>query len=377
MRTDALTGKLAFLNGRWATPSRTDSVLPIAAANNGVRTILVTDNYMMLVPSLGGIFGSFFSEVVFIRGAGSDPWQPLAADLEHRPGRLSRSTHLEQQFLANARAWTGAGGPPWVRLFEAASLSLRKALKGNQSFLLWVDCFSTHEPWASPYDTVMAYNEPISPPYGTVKLYAQEQILALKQQYVSRLEKVSSAMERFVETLEGEFAKGDIAIVLLSDHGFLFGEFGLVGKPKQEPILPPLHNVVFRTSIQPSQLAEPPLPFQPTQLSSLVAETLGFKFGASESSHSADPHVQILGRNCPEAATLILADYNGFSVLFRDDTPRAARRYSYRELDTTRTWLDQGLQVDVDRVGAPWLQAKDFLRRSSWGRRFVDSIGTV
>src|SRR5262245_9489262 len=57
MRTDLLTGHLAFLQRRWAHPLPDEPVLTCVLAAAGVRTELVTDNYVMMLPSLGAEFG--------------------------------------------------------------------------------------------------------------------------------------------------------------------------------------------------------------------------------------------------------------------------------------------------------------------------------
>src|SRR5206468_1072909 len=53
MRTDLLTGKLSFLRSRWATPAPEDDVLTHKLRAVGIRSVLVTDNYVTTTPQLG------------------------------------------------------------------------------------------------------------------------------------------------------------------------------------------------------------------------------------------------------------------------------------------------------------------------------------
>lgn len=329
---------------------------------------------MMLVPALGGNFGSLFSEVRFIRGAGSDPWKPLVTQPGHCTDRLCRSIVLEQQFVANAYSWAEEGGPPWTRLFRSAVHALEDATRDERQFILWVDCFSTHEPWVSSYEEAFDSGEPISPPYGNADRYTSDQLFAIRRQYVTRLQLVDSAMVEFVQSLELLVQQGDVGIVVLSDHGFLFGEFGLVGKPKHEPVLPPLHDLVLRVSAQFDFLRSHTI--QPIHLPDVVATALGFEFSTAApltgSGEVVVPH--LIGRNSPEAVTMVVSTGDGFAVLFRDDTAKAARWFSYTKLNDEQPWSCQGESILSSCREDALLPAKQRLQQSEWGRRFIASM---
>ena len=345
MRTDILTGRLAFLERRWARPTEHDLVFTSLASSSGVRTNLITDNYMMILPELGGTLDAFFDRYMLERGAGSDPWQRF--DQRNSPSsgtRPVRSEEFEAQFIANVQAWNGVGGAPWIRLFNVAESCLNRTLR-DERFVLWVDCFSTHEPWPRSSELMsgkLADDEPISPPYGAVYDYKTSQIAALRKQYATRIADVDEAMRSFVESLEHLVNRGDIALALLSDHGFLFGEYGVVGKPASSPVLPPLYDLVARFTPHIAQSLTPDLLWQPHDLTGVFSRILGVH--APWSVHPIPPdRPQFIGRNSPDSPALTVATRNGFALLFRDHLDQSPRWYANSSLNPKLHWKSQGV----------------------------------
>src|SRR5947208_813664 len=52
MRTDLLTGRLAFLDAEWALPDPNEKTLPRLLAEHDVWTSLISDNYVAVLPRL-------------------------------------------------------------------------------------------------------------------------------------------------------------------------------------------------------------------------------------------------------------------------------------------------------------------------------------
>lgn len=339
MRTDVFTGKLSFLDRRWARPSEGERVFTHVISSAGVRTELVTDNYMMVIPELGGTLNGLFNECFFERGAGADPWQ--RTDQHVQPSRRpTRSLQFEAQFLANARSWDNAGGPPWERLFNQADARLER-LAARERFLLWVDCFSTHEPWLGPNDTPEDCDI-ISPPYGGISEYTPSELATLRRQYAQRIAAVDKAMDVFTQRLESMVNKNDIALALLSDHGFLFGEFGVVGKPASAPILPPLHDLVARYSKHFTEFLNSDCLWQPHDLPGIFCRVLGMPSLWDLPKPKVNDRPQLIGRNSPDAPTLTVANNNGFALIFRNHLARDPRWYSWASLKPDLPWQSQG-----------------------------------
>ncbi|MGH8548409.1 MAG: sulfatase-like hydrolase/transferase [Methylococcales bacterium] len=342
MRTDLITGQIAFLDRRWARPLPTDSVFTVHASRSGIRTRLVTDNYVMIVPKLGGEFDEFFESTCFIRGCGSDPWQPT---LQVSPTlRPTRNAVLEAQFLENMRKWKDLGVAPHYRLFAQAERDLGELRQGGR-FLLWIDCLSTHEPWVSAEMVLsgsLPDDEPIVPPYGPQSIYLPHQLAALSRQYAERITPVGTAIGSFVNEIEDALSTGDIALAALSDHGFLFGEYRVVGKPSSVPALPPLHDLTAWVS--PHFLATKCLNslLQPSDFTFKFSEVLDISFPTISPAPMGAGRPQLIGRNTDDAPTLTIATNEGFVLVFRNDAGRAPRWYSWSDPDETQDWESQG-----------------------------------
>jgi len=346
MRTDLLTGKLAFLSRRWATPEEDEPVLTSHLASFGVHSCLVTDNYMMVEPQLGGVFAKYFDETIRIRGTGSDPWQEPIPGLQDAQKELPGFSPVRiAQYVANTRAWARCGGPPWQRLFASAKeVLVREMHRERGKFLLWVDSFATHEPWYVPPSTDMSREDMqlIAPIYGDAKSCSVSTLMDMRRTYALRVRDVDAAMCEFSDALAGGVQRGDVALVLLSDHGFYFGEFGLIGKPVWEPVLPPLHELVGVVSEQLTGRL-PAAPLQPHRIAAAIAHALGGpEASAPFEAAETQGYPQVVGRNSPNVGTILFAFPNGFLLGFRDSQWESPLWFDSAGLDDAVPWREQG-----------------------------------
>lgn len=378
MRTDLLTGQLSFLQRRWARPLNTDFVFTKSAANVGIKTRLITDNYVIILPQLGGMMDEFFDGCIFIRGSGSDPWQETVTwSSLHSSRRPSRSLSFEQQFLVNVQAWESAGGPPYRRLFDEAGRALRQEIT-NERFIFWVDCFSTHEPWISPQQLDpknLPDDEPISPPYGGTNGYAPHQLAALRMQYAKRIAAVDAAGLPFISVLQEAMKSGDVALAVLSDHGFLFGEYGLVGKLDSCPVLPPLYDLVAWLSPHFENRVDDNRLLQPSDFTNVFCELLGTSFPSAPTQNLPD-RPQVIGRNSPEVPTITIATREGFALVFRDDLNTFPRWYAQSKLDASRAWEMQG-EPTIPRGVIDSRQLRIILGQQPWVENFRSSVNQL
>lgn len=351
MRTDLLTGKLAFLDRRWAAPLDTDRLWTRELARSGVRTTLVTDNYILLLREIRGCLDDFFGRCVFVRGAGSDSWR--ASDEIQLPTGEAGPSILEARCVANVNAWQSAGGPPYDRLFQSAERTLLAELNSGDRFLLWIDSFSPHEPWIEPLDlrNCSPLGIPILPRSGLASRYDSVEIRELRHRYAKRIEALDGAMASFCELLMSTLRGGDVALLVISDHGFLFGEYGFIGKPKEWPPVPELYDIVAWASPHFSFVGRPPISIQPHRLCAELAGVLGST--TRDFRREADPvsEWQLIGRNGPKVRHLVLTDTREQGVIWRDDVYEPVRWYKRAALDRTSAWPD----VPYRGQSGPWL----------------------
>jgi len=365
MRTDILTGKLAFLDRRWAAPLDSDRVWTQELAQSGVRTSLVTDNYILLLREIGGCLDDFFDRCIFVGGAGSDSWR--SSDDTHLRNGVADPSTLETRCVANVNGWHSAGGPPYARLFQSAEHLLRADLNSGDRFLLWIDSFSPHEPWIEPPDLrdCSLLGIPILPRSGLASRYTSVEIRELRHRYAKRIEALDGAMASFCDLLTSTLRGGDVALLVISDHGFLFGEYGFIGKPKEWPPVPELYDIVAWASPHLSFLRSPPISIQPHRLCAKLASVLG----STTCNFRTEAHPafewQLIGRNGPEVRHLVLADTQEQAVMWRDDVYEPVRWYKRAALASTSAWPDApyrrqsgswlGLQKLRATYNGPWL----------------------
>lgn len=345
MRTDLLTGRLAFLSGNWALPQPGEETLVGRCRKQGFWTTLVTDNYVATVPRLGGMLLDEFDTVDFIRGAGSDPWTTPSADLliaaqEMARVRPTRSALFEAQFIANSRRWPG-GRPPFERVFEAAGEHLRELVR-HERFLLWVDTFACHEPWVSlsDLDTGGFFpEEPLFPGYVEEGLYSRPHLTTLRARFAHRVGETDRALGPLVSELESAVSSGDIGLIVLSDHGFLFGEFGFVGKPATTPLPPELHEILCWLSGHFARPALPSLGMQPHLLHWLMRDALGI-----DGEMVPGSEIHLFARNSPRSNYLTAATQDDLYVLEKGlaDSGVELRTIRRSEADPSRPLASQG-----------------------------------
>jgi hypothetical protein len=369
MRTDLLTGRLAFLSSEWDLPLPGEETLVSLCRDRGFWTALVTDNYVATIPRLGGMLLDAFDTVDFIRGAGSDPWFPpspeiIAATRELARERPTRNALFEAQFIANSRRWPG-GVAPFQRVFDSASEHLRELVR-HERFLLWVDTFACHEPWASAAEVatgVIFPEEPLFPSYVEEHLYSRQHLFSLRQRFAQRVGQTDQALGPFVTELERSVQSGDVALVVLSDHGFLFGEFGFVGKPASTPLPPELHEIVCWLSEHFAGRATAGGGLQPHSLHWWLRELLGIEGTA------AATDVHLFARNSPRSNFLTAAAGDCLFILEKTQLgPIAQLRTVYcGQMDRRRPLAQQGIpditspiqeaiRAILSKGTSPWLE---------------------
>jgi hypothetical protein len=378
MRTDLLTGRLAFLSGDWALPQLGEETLVGLCRKHGFWTTLVTDNYVATVPRLGGMLLNEFDTVDFIRGAGSDPWitpspDLLAAAQEMARVRPTRSARFEAQFIANCRRWPG-GRPPFERVFERAGEHLRDLVR-HERFLLWVDTFACHEPWVSLADLetrAPVPEEPLFPGYVEESLYSHRHLAALRARFARRVGETDRTLGPFVAELENAMRGGDVGLVVLSDHGFLFGEFGFVGKPANTPLPPELHEIVCWLSEHFASRAFPSLGIQPHLLHGILRDTLRI-----EGTPVAESDIHLFARNSPSSSYLAAAAQDELYIFEKEPAGTGAqlRTVHRREADRRRPLVAQG-EPAIPRAAQESIRALLSEGTSPWLSPFLEALGS-
>jgi arylsulfatase A-like enzyme len=186
---------------------------------------------------------------------GFDVWDFLRGQTtdRYRPIWTCPPESLERAFVANAASATGGeqyfaqyfanvadrkSEEDWFapRVFNRASEFLESA-KGVGPFFLTVDVYDPHAPWDPPEKYTNMYSdgadgpEPYAPVYGNSDYLTERQLDRMNALYAGELTMMDRWLGRFMDKMEELSLFEDTLVLLLSDHGMILGEHGLVGKP--------------------------------------------------------------------------------------------------------------------------------------------------
>jgi arylsulfatase A-like enzyme len=238
-RRDLWTGNFEFPFRGWGPLEYNDRDLArVLTSENGIPSMLVTDHYHLWHGGSGNYFFDF-TGYDFIRGQENDQWFP-ALDLE--PYQLSKGSQAQHtpadyfaaykrnvKFRASERDYFPA------MVMERAAQWVEEN-QGQGNYLLVIDCFDPHEPFDPPrhyldlYDPDWDGGELIWPTYGRSQ-YSARETQHIRARYAAELTLTDRWLGHFLDTLEltGEMDRS--MVVLTTDHGFMLGEHGLIGKP--------------------------------------------------------------------------------------------------------------------------------------------------
>jgi len=244
-RTDLFTGRYTFPRNGWGPLPEGAVTAAQRFTEMGMRTHMIFDTYHLR--SSGQNYNRGFQSWQWIRGQEGDDLQPrIPRDqvIVHptRPDiRLDPSkTSGYPRELANLR----------FRRFESEYISpqtytaAERWLEYNHDqgpFFLYVDSFDPHEPWDPPAYYVTLYDpdyrgDAIVHPafYGFAEEWTAEQIRKMRLLYAGEVTMVDRWLGRLLLKIEDMRLLENSMVVIMSDHGFLIGDHGRVGKANRD-----------------------------------------------------------------------------------------------------------------------------------------------
>ncbi len=240
-RRDLWTGRFEFPWRGWGPLENDDDTLPGRLTRAGHRSMLVTDHFHLWERGSGN-YHMEFTGVEFIRGQERDMWitdDSIPVDWPASKKKLAGHFSNPEETFATYRRNTAHFR--YERDYFAPQVMQRAMdwLEGNYQspdFFLLIDCFDPHEPFDVPepyrsmYRAGTAKEQIMWPNYGATTLVPEE-IQDVRALYAGLLTMVDRWVGRLVDKIEQLSLMKDTAIILMTDHGHLFGEHGLMGKP--------------------------------------------------------------------------------------------------------------------------------------------------
>jgi arylsulfatase A-like enzyme len=231
----------------WAPLRHVDQAFTSAFRRAGHWTAYVTDN-----PFLG--FAAPYEPVRrsverFMRTGGEiggrQPVSSVPKDvLRHwlyPPLRDRKTTHRVGLYIANSRYYNDPNRSFAARVFRNALTALDEAAF-HRPFMLVVDTYQPHEPWTPPPQFLNMYGDPHwhGPEPATLRydrtanwLHPRERgpvLRRLRALYAASVTMTDWWLGVLLHRLHELNLERETAIVLVADHGILFGEHGWTGK---------------------------------------------------------------------------------------------------------------------------------------------------
>ncbi|HSH81457.1 MAG TPA: sulfatase [Herpetosiphonaceae bacterium] len=334
-RQDLWTGRLNFLWRGWSPLEYDEDDLVTMLHAAGRPSMLITDHYHLWQYGSGN-YHMAFAGVEFIRGQERDNWRTDPAVEIRWPAQPRKLNHMWERYARNTALRTSEEDYFPAQVFSRAA----QWIEDNHTlkdFLLLIDCFDPHEPFDPPreyvelYDPGYAGEAPVWPRYGRPAThgYSTEETNHCHALYCGEITLVDRWLGRFLATVEAKGLLSNTAVIVTSDHGFLFGEHDWIGKHSptlyqpivQTPLI--LYHPEQRHAGGRSDALVQMLDLQPTILECLGVASAGVRHG-----RSLVPLITS-GRDVRTAEVALFGVFGG-AVYATDSLPDTFRRIGYR-----------------------------------------------
>jgi arylsulfatase A-like enzyme len=241
-RTDLFTGRYSFPHRPWQPLEPTDVVLADLVRRAGHLPVLFFDT-----PPLGNDDQNFtrgFAGWQWIRGQHADRWNvdPVDPPLPAAPYKL-KATPATKLYLRNTASREYERDWMCARTLSAAMDWLERNRDrgrpgGAPGFVMYVDMWDPHEPFDAPRFDLERYADPsfdgdqiIYPQYGRPDYISPAEHNHVRALYASLVTLADRWLGHLLDKLDVVGLAEHTLVVHLTDHGHLFGEHHLQGKP--------------------------------------------------------------------------------------------------------------------------------------------------
>ncbi|HSY18899.1 MAG TPA: sulfatase [Candidatus Acidoferrales bacterium] len=242
-RIEVFSGRYTFPLMDWGPLPFQFPVLAEVFKHHGFATALLADNLHLMQDGFG--FGRGFDFVKNVPGQLHDHFQPpttpmidlpcAVEKLEPKPNRLER-------YRRNAYWYKQQNTNTTETVFRE---TMRWLDRPPGKFFLWLDTFDPHEPWDAPEHYLRQY--PWNPagdrvfwPYsGKASRYCAADLENMRSLYKSEVSQTDFWVGQLLAHLRKNQLLEETAVIFCSDHGYYFGEHGMLGKPLKSQLSRP------------------------------------------------------------------------------------------------------------------------------------------
>lgn len=235
-RHDIFTGRYGFPSRGWQPLEPGDVILSELVRQGGATPATIFDTPMLVADSYN--FARGFAGWDFVRGQHSDRYivDPIPTTLPAAPHKL-KSVPATQLYLRNSASRTSENDWMCARTLTAA-MSWLERNRTRDDFVLCLDMWDPHEPFDAPDFDLARYADPsyegesnIYPRYGRPDYMSAAEHNHVRALYAALVTVVDRWLGRLLEKMAALGLDKNTLLLFYTDHGHLFGEHNLQGKP--------------------------------------------------------------------------------------------------------------------------------------------------
>lgn len=235
-RRELHTGRYNFMHRPWGQLEPFDYSVFETLIKNGIYSHLVTDHSHYFQDG-GATYHNRYSTWEGFRGQEGDRWMPQKlSDLSENTNPLNKKGISPIQHFANRTKQRNEEDMSSVRTIMAG-LDFLENYKEEENWFLQIECFDPHEPFYVPerfrelYYNITPENQYFWPTYGDfAHEISKEDLIELQKEYAALISMCDYYLGKILDFFDSENMWEDTMIIVNTDHGFLLGEHGWIGK---------------------------------------------------------------------------------------------------------------------------------------------------
>ena len=233
-RRELHTGRYNFLHRSWGPLEPFDFSMPETLKKNGIYTHLATDHSHYFEDG-GATYHNRYSTWEGFRGQEGDRWKARIGDIETpeqvetgKKGVSFKQNWINRIYQQEEEDFSGN------KVIKASIEFIEKNINEDNWFLQ-IECFDPHEPFYSPEKYKELYKHEYNgnffdwPSYKPVT-ESEEEIEHLNYEYAALLSMCDEQLGRVMDIMDKYNIWEDTMFIVNTDHGFLLGEHGWLGK---------------------------------------------------------------------------------------------------------------------------------------------------
>jgi len=238
-RRELHTGRLNFLHRSWSPSEPFDESMPEILASHGIYSHLITD-HVHYWENGGANYWNHFSTFEFVRGQEGDKW---GVDLDGYDGVYQP----RKQDVINRKYMREEAQFSHVRCFESGKEFILQN-KDRDNWYLQLEYFDPHEPFYVPERFKKLYAEEDVPfDWPEYRKYGEEEREQLRDfvvNYKALVTMCDAYLGKILDLFDQYDLWKDTMLIVNTDHGFMLGEKGFVGK-NYMPVYDEVGNIPF------------------------------------------------------------------------------------------------------------------------------------